>query len=189
MPRRYCESPYTRYMAGECVSLRVPDARSQILIVRSPAPDANHWFPGSTARARTQPRWPEMTRKSFHGACHCGFCWRTVSRRTRLVDVVVRCGVGPCAIGGALAEAVPVIRVIAVDVPFICDLVWVSDAFAIISAICGSLAWSSVFGFFLLAARPACTFACFCARTAGSSLTSSYSLRIRDAMLAFWARS
>jgi hypothetical protein len=39
---------------------------SLTLITRSPAPVANHWFPGSTATARTQPIWPEMTRDSFH---------------------------------------------------------------------------------------------------------------------------
>lgn len=46
---------------------------SQILIVRSPAPDANHLLSGSTARARTQPRWPDITRISFHGGCQSGF--------------------------------------------------------------------------------------------------------------------
>lgn len=33
---------------------------------------ANHSFPGSTATQRTQPKWPDMTLKSFHGACHLG---------------------------------------------------------------------------------------------------------------------
>ena len=54
------------------VSLSVPDARSQILIVRSADPVTNQWLVGSTAMQRTQPRWPEMTRISFHGACHSG---------------------------------------------------------------------------------------------------------------------
>jgi hypothetical protein len=36
------------------------------LMTLSPAPVANHWFPGSTATLRTQPRWPEITRRSFH---------------------------------------------------------------------------------------------------------------------------
>lgn len=43
------------------------------LIVRSPAPVANHWFPGSTVTDRGQPTWPLITRMSFHGACHLGF--------------------------------------------------------------------------------------------------------------------
>lgn len=48
-------------------NLSAPDAKSQILMTRSPAPVANHVFPGSTATLRTQPKWPEMTRTSFHG--------------------------------------------------------------------------------------------------------------------------
>lgn len=54
-----------------------PVARSQILMVLSPAPLANHLFPGSTAKLRTQPRCPEMTLISFHGGCHSGLgCWK-----------------------------------------------------------------------------------------------------------------
>lgn len=37
-------------------SFRVPDAKSHILMIRSPAPVQNHWFPGSTATALTQPK-------------------------------------------------------------------------------------------------------------------------------------
>lgn len=64
--------PRTVLMCPVSVSFRPPVAKSQILIVRSPAPDANHLLPGSTARARTQPRWPEMTLINFHGGCHSG---------------------------------------------------------------------------------------------------------------------
>ena len=171
------------------VSLRVPVARSQILIVRSPAPEANHSFPGSIANALTQPKWPLMTLNSFHGACHCGFCCRTVSLRTKLLDGVFRCGVGPFALGGACAPAVPCILVSAVDVPFTCGRDR-SDMPSIIFAICGSLAWSSVRAFFCrLANAPCCALACFCASAAGSSLTSAYSFRIRAATLALCARS
>ena len=75
-------------------SLSSPDARSQILITRSPAPVANHLFPGSTATLRTQPRCPEMTRMSFHGGWYVGLIVRVVlwswSARVRLLlDVKV----------------------------------------------------------------------------------------------------
>ena len=43
------------------------------LIVRSAEPVTNHSLVGSMAMARTQPRWPDTTRISFHGACHSGF--------------------------------------------------------------------------------------------------------------------
>lgn len=35
-------------------------------------PVANHSLPGSTATQRTQPRCPDITLNSFHGACHLG---------------------------------------------------------------------------------------------------------------------
>lgn len=131
-----------------------------------------------------------MTRNSFHGGCHAGFCCLTVSRLTRLVDGVLRCGVGPFAFGGSFAPAVPLIRVRAIDVPFACGCASRGfEAASIIFAICGSLACSSVFCFFLLAATPACAVACFCASATGSSLTFAYSFRIRAATLAFCARS
>ena len=41
-------------------------------MIRSLDPEANHSLPGSTARHRTHPVWPEMTRYNFHGACHSG---------------------------------------------------------------------------------------------------------------------
>lgn len=59
-------------------NLSAPDAKSQILITRSPAPVANHVFPGSTATLRTHPKWPEMTRTSFHGGWYVGLTVRTV---------------------------------------------------------------------------------------------------------------
>ena len=55
-----------------------PDARFQILMTRSPAPVANHLFPGSTATLRTHPKCPEMTRTSFHGAWYVGLTVRVV---------------------------------------------------------------------------------------------------------------
>lgn len=113
-----------------------------------------------------------------------------MSRLTRLVDGVFRWGVGPFAFGGAFEPAVPLILVSAVDVPFVCCADFFDvDASSIILAMAGSLACSSVLGFFLRAAMPAAAFACFWASAAGSSLTSSYSLRIRDATLAFCALS
>jgi len=81
------------------VSRKFPEARSHILIVRSPAPLANHSLPGSTARLLTQPRWPDITRINFHGACHSGFGCCTVCFRTRLDDGRFLCGVGPLAFG------------------------------------------------------------------------------------------
>ena len=171
------------------VSFSVPVARSQILIVLSPAPEANHWLPGSVARARTHPRCPEMTLKSFQGACQSGFCCRTVSLRTRLEEGVFLCGVGPFALGGAFDPAVPLILVRAMLVPSECACGCRSDTPSIILAICGSLACSSVFGFFRRAASPACAFACFCANAAGNSFTSRYSFRILEATLAFCVTS
>lgn len=46
---------------------------SDTLIIRSAPPVTNHSLLGSTSTARTQPVWPEITRYSFHGACHFGF--------------------------------------------------------------------------------------------------------------------
>ena len=46
---------------------------ARTLIVRSAEPVTNHSLVGSTAMHRTQPRWPEITRIIFHGACHSGF--------------------------------------------------------------------------------------------------------------------
>mmetsp|Transcript_43860 Transcript_43860/g.138848 ORF Transcript_43860/g.138848 Transcript_43860/m.138848 type:complete len:590 (-) Transcript_43860:160-1929(-) len=70
-------------MCPVSVSFSVPDARSQTLIVRSAEPVAYHWLVGSTATQRTQPRWPEMTRISFHGACHSGFGRSCLASRRR----------------------------------------------------------------------------------------------------------
>lgn len=50
------------------IQQEVPGGQPRTLITRSPAPVANHLLPGSTAAARTQPKWPEMTRTSFQGA-------------------------------------------------------------------------------------------------------------------------
>eukprot|EP00955_Chlamydomonas_euryale_P101055 365321-Chlamydomonas_euryale.AAC.22 len=59
-------------MCPVSVSRSCAVARSQILIVRSADPVANHSLPGSTATLRTQPKWPDTTRYSLHGACHAG---------------------------------------------------------------------------------------------------------------------
>jgi len=59
-------SPLTVLMCPVKLSLSSPLAKSQILTTLSPAPVANQVFPGSTATLRTQPRWPDMTRMSFH---------------------------------------------------------------------------------------------------------------------------
>lgn len=71
-------SPRTVEMWPVKLSLSSPLARSQILITRSPAPVANHLFPGSTATLRTQPRWPDMTRASFHCGWYVGLTVRVV---------------------------------------------------------------------------------------------------------------
>lgn len=57
-------------------------------MTRSPAPVANHLFPGSTAAERTQPKWPEITRTSFHGAWYVGLMVRVVLCRERAWDRV-----------------------------------------------------------------------------------------------------
>mmetsp|Transcript_7704 Transcript_7704/g.28097 ORF Transcript_7704/g.28097 Transcript_7704/m.28097 type:complete len:296 (-) Transcript_7704:82-969(-) len=66
--------PVTCSMCPVKVSFSCPDARSQILIVRSALPVANHSFDGSTVTLLTQPWWPLMTRYNFQGACHSGLC-------------------------------------------------------------------------------------------------------------------
>ena len=83
------------------VSLSCPEARSQILIVRSALPVANHSFVGSTATQRTQPRWPESTRMSFHGARHSGVA--TCTARRRFARVVAACVLSPTASSSASA--------------------------------------------------------------------------------------
>ena len=55
-----------------------PEARFQILMTRSPAPVANHLLPGSTATLGTQPKCPEITHTSFHGAWYVGLTVRVV---------------------------------------------------------------------------------------------------------------
>jgi hypothetical protein len=59
-------------------SFSSPEARSHILMTRSPAPVENHWLPGFTATLRTQPRWPNITRTTFRGAWYVGFIARVV---------------------------------------------------------------------------------------------------------------
>jgi hypothetical protein len=80
-------SPRTVEICPVSVSFNWPDARSQILMVRSPAPEANHWLFGSTASARTQPRCPLMTRCSFHGACQSGRGCANILSGRRLSDM------------------------------------------------------------------------------------------------------
>src|SRR5712672_2903143 len=63
-------------------------------MTRSPAPVASHLFPGSTATLRTQPKCPEMTRTSFHGAWYVGLTVR-----------VVLCSVSACESFEALVNA------------------------------------------------------------------------------------
>ena len=88
-------SPRTVEMCPVSVRRRLPEARSQIFTVRSPAPVQNHWFPGSTASARTQPRCPEITRMSFQGGCQIGLiCWAAaLFLRTRLLPGNSLCAV------------------------------------------------------------------------------------------------
>ncbi len=59
-------SPRTVEMWPVKLNFSSPEAMSQTLMTRSPAPDTNHLFPGSTATDLTHPRCPEMTRMSFH---------------------------------------------------------------------------------------------------------------------------
>ena len=70
------------------VSFKVPEAKSQIFIVRSAEPVMNHSLPGSTATERTHPKWPLMTRINFHGACHFGFPGRGGGRRSATAVVI-----------------------------------------------------------------------------------------------------
>lgn len=130
------------------VSRNAPVARFQILIVRSPAPLANHWLFGSTAKARTHPRCPEITRISFQGACHSGrCCWVADGLWTKLL-------------GRPSPAAAPA------PVP---DGRLTSDIDDPLPS-AGVCAW--IFGRFV---RPAVAFACFSARARGSSVISSYS--------------
>mmetsp|Transcript_9485 Transcript_9485/g.19646 ORF Transcript_9485/g.19646 Transcript_9485/m.19646 type:complete len:215 (-) Transcript_9485:279-923(-) len=64
--------PVTCSICPVRVSLSWPEARSQILMVRSALPVQNHSLLGSTAIERTQPKCPEITRYSFQGACQSG---------------------------------------------------------------------------------------------------------------------
>jgi hypothetical protein len=90
-------------MCPVSVNLRLPLARSQILTVLSPAPVQNHWFLGSTATARTHPKWPDITRISFQGACQTGLiCGTVFDRMVRLLDGRFRCAV-PAPAAPALA--------------------------------------------------------------------------------------
>ena len=163
------------------VRRREPEARSQILIVRSPAPLANHWFPGSTARLLTQPKCPEITRMSFQGACHSGFgCW-AVCLRTRLVEGRLRSGAGPLACDPD--PIVPVRRVNALDDPVTLLISDLTGMPSINFTVCESAELSSsarVLGRFRRAAADAAALACFAARAGGSSRKSSYSQRMRE---------
>lgn len=87
MPVRHGEATNGRDVTGEreleLPTCQVPDLHThrtrqlaplsrhttrRTLMTLSPAPVANHLFPGSTATALTQPRWPEMTRMRRHWA-------------------------------------------------------------------------------------------------------------------------
>ena len=163
------------------VKRREPEARSQILMVRSPAPLANHWFPGSTARLLTHPRCPEITRISFQGACHCGFGCCAVCLRTRLDEGRFRCRVGPLACGPDPLP--PVRRVNAVDdptTPLFSDLAGMPSINFVVSKSAGPSPSAWVFGRFRRAAADAAALACFAARAGGSSRKSSYSHRMRE---------
>mmetsp|Transcript_17015 Transcript_17015/g.50786 ORF Transcript_17015/g.50786 Transcript_17015/m.50786 type:complete len:223 (+) Transcript_17015:1232-1900(+) len=65
-------SPVTCSMWPVRVSFSCPLAVSHTLMVRSAEPVTNHSFPWSNAIDRTHPKWPLMTRYSFHGACQAG---------------------------------------------------------------------------------------------------------------------
>lgn len=158
-----------------------PEARSQILIVRSPAPLANHWFPGSTARLLTQPRCPEITRMSFQGACHSGFGCCAVCLRTRLVEGRFRCRAGSLACDPD--PILPVRKVNAVEDPMTALTSALTSIPSINSAVCKSAILSSsawVLARFRRAAADAAAFACFAAIVGGSSRKSSYSYRMRE---------
>ena len=95
-------------------SLSAPDARSQILMTRSPAPVANQVLPGSTATLRTQPRWPEITRTSFQGGWYVGLTVRVVLWRvsaSESLEAVVN--VEGCALG--VLSILAMMRVVSVD--------------------------------------------------------------------------
>src|ERR1700733_6133627 len=134
--------PRTVDMWPVSVSRKLPEAKPHILIVLSPAPLANHSLPGSTARALTQPKCPEITRMSFHGACHSGLGCCMFGLRTRLVDV----------------EGRPP------------DLVWPSTPLLLTRAICFPFPAFCTLGRFIRPAAVA--LACFSASARGNSFTS-----------------
>jgi hypothetical protein len=97
-------SAVTCSMCPVSVSLSVPLAVSQILMVRSPEPVANHSLPGSKATERTQPACPEMTRYARQGACHSGRGQRAAARRATCADGAYS-RAPPSAVGTSAAEA------------------------------------------------------------------------------------
>lgn len=155
-------------------------------MVRSPAPLANHSLPGSTARLRTHPRWPEITRISFQGACHSGFGCCTFCRRTKLEDGRFLFSPGPLAgppcpypfaaprsasaMDPSADEPPSLFSSADAAMPSIILTMWGSE---------GSSPSSLALGFFRRATIDAVAEACFAASAGGSSLTSSYSFLIR----------
>jgi len=64
------------------------------LMTLSAEPVANHSLPGSTATQRTHPKWPDITRYNFHGACHFGFGMAVARRGIMLCTVLPAAGAG-----------------------------------------------------------------------------------------------
>jgi hypothetical protein len=62
----------------------------------SAEPVANHSLPGSTATQRTHPKWPDITRYNFHGACHFGFGMVGARRGMMLCIILLAAGAGTC---------------------------------------------------------------------------------------------
>jgi hypothetical protein len=89
------------------VSFKVPEAKSQILIVRSAEPVAYQELVGSTATHRTQPMWPEMTRIIFHGACHSGLGKSCRASRRRGISRVLPGGMAALAPAPPLGATTP----------------------------------------------------------------------------------
>lgn len=101
--------PLTVEMWPVMDNLSSPVARFQILMILSPAPVANHSFPGSTATARTHPRWPDRTLCSFHCGWKSGFTARASFRRISDWDRSEGCCCAACGfvrVNAVLSEPV-----------------------------------------------------------------------------------
>jgi hypothetical protein len=126
-----------------------------------------------------------MTLINFHGACQSGLGCLYASLLIKLVDGKSLCSVGPFAFGGAWPFPLTINALLALLLLAASSL---SDIPSIIPAILSSDARSGAAAFAFFARRwaaEAAAPACFAAKAGGSSCASLYSLRIREATLAW----